>query len=193
LSGARIDPGSRASLDERFAIASVASASERENRPRHLVLLAAVVFAASLVYLSVQASERSTAKRQLKGRIAEVDRVEGMATEIKRLDEQIAANAAGSGVGVPMPDVLSRLEGFATEAGLKDPLSHRRGPGRNEGGATLYTYPYEVRDPSLESVMTWLQKSVEGIPGLEVQSVRIRPEPTAWSVQVTLSRWERSQ
>lgn len=193
MSGARIDPGSRASLDERFAIASAASASERENRPRHLVLLAAVAFAASLVYLSVQASERATAKRQLKSRVAEVERVEGMAAEIQRLDEQIAANAVGSGVGVPMPDVLSRLEGFATEAGLKDPLSHRRGPGRPEGGATLYTYPYEVRDPSLEAVMTWLQKSVEGIPGLEVQSVRIRPEPTAWSVQVTLSRWERSQ
>lgn len=192
--GPRIDPAARASLDERFAVASVAAASERENRPRHLVLVAAVLLAGALMYLGVEAGERATARRQLKNRVAEAEEIQAMTAELKSLDDQVAQNAAGAGgVGQPMPDVLSRLEGFATEAGLQEQLSHRRGPGRNEGGATLYTYPYEIRDPSLENVMTWLQKSVEGIPGLEVQSVRLRPEPTAWSVQVTLSRWERVQ
>lgn len=193
VEGPRIDPAARASLDERFAIASVAAASERENRPRHLVLGAIVLLVASLIYLSVEAGERGTARRQLKGRMTEAEGIEAMAAELVRLDQQVSENSSGGGLGTPMPDVLSRLEGFATEAGLRDQLSHRRGPGRSEGGATLYTYPYEVRDPSLENVMTWLQKSVEGIPGLEVQSVRIRPEETLWSVQVTLSRWERVQ
>lgn len=193
MNAPRIDPTTRASLDERFDVASAAAQAERENRPRHLVLLATVLFAASLIFLSVEASERGAARRQLKSRVVEAERIETMAMEIKRLDDQLAQNAAGSGVGVPMPDVLSRLENFASEAGMRDPLSHRRGPGRNEGGATLYTYPYELRDPSLEHVMTWLQKSVDGIPGLEVQSIRIRPEIASWSVNVTLSRWERSQ
>ena len=193
MSGPRIDPSARASLDERFEIASAASQAERENRPRHLVLLATVLLAASMIYLSVEASERATARRHLKSRLSEAERIEQMALELERLDNEVEENSAGSGVGTPMPNVLSELEDFAAEAGLRDELSHRRGPGRPEGGATLYTYPYELRDPSLENVMTWLQLSVDGIPGLEVQSIRIRPEVASWSVNVTLSRWERSQ
>lgn len=188
---ARIDPGRRASPDERFALAAAAAGSERRNRPRHLVIFATILLVASLIYLGVAVGERGRARAVVGRQTREAERLAAMAAELVKLEQQAAASATG-GVGAPMSDLTSRLERFAADAGLVQPLNHRRGAGEPRGGAVLYRYPYDIRDPSLENVMTWFQKSVEGIPGLEIQSLKIRPEPNAWFVQVTFSRWERT-
>ncbi|MBX3317772.1 MAG: hypothetical protein KF902_13030 [Phycisphaeraceae bacterium] len=189
---ARVDPAARASLDDRFAIASSASATERLNRPRHLVLFSLLVLVVAFFYLGSGIGDRASAVRGLKRQQRDAEKVIATANELAVLDARAAADPT-SGFGAPMPDVLVRLERFATESGLAQGLSHRRGPGEVKGGATMYRYPYEIRDPNLENVMLWLQRCVSGIPGLEVQSLRIRPEAQSWYVSVTLSRWERSQ
>lgn len=189
---ARVDPAARASLDDRFAIASSASSTERVNRPRHLVLLAVLVLIGAFIYLAAALSDRASAIRAMKRQQRDAEKIIATAEELAVFDERAASDPA-SAFGAPIPMMLSRLEELAKEAGLTQALSHRRGPGETKGGATMYRYPYEIRDPNLESVMLWLQKCVEGIPGLEVQSLRIRPEPQSWYVSVTLTRWERSQ
>lgn len=188
----RVDPASRASLDDRFAIASSASTTERVNRPRHLVLLATLLLVVSFVYLASATSKRASAMRSMKRQQRDAERVIATAAELATFDQRASTDPTG-GFGAPIPLILSRLEGYATEAGLTQSLNHRRGTGETKGGATMYRYPYDIRDPSLENVMLWIQKCVEGIPGLEVQALKIRPEAQAWVVTVTLSRWERSQ
>ncbi len=189
---ARVDPTARATLDDRFAIASSASATERLNRPRHLVLLSVVLLAGAFLYLASALSERATALRAMKRQQSEAEKIIATAEELALLDERSASDPT-SAFGAPIPLMLSRLEEYAREAGLTQALSHRRGPGETKGGATMYRYPYDIRDPNLESVMLWLEKCVEGIPGLEVQSLGIRPEAQSWYVSVTLTRWERIQ
>lgn len=189
---ARVDPSARATLDDRFAIASSASATERLNRPRHLVFLSVVLLVGAFVYLASALSDRASAVRTMKRQQRDADQIIATAEELAMFDERAASDPT-SAFGAPIPMMLSRLEDYAKEAGLTQALSHRRGPGETKGGATMYRYPYEIRDPNLENVMLWLQKCVEGIPGVEVQSLRIRPEAQSWYVSVTLTRWERSQ
>lgn len=156
------------------------------------MLLSVLALIAAFVYLATTLSDRASAIRAMKRQQREAEKIIATAEELAVFDDRAASDPT-SAFGAPIPMMLSRLEESAKAAGLTQALSHRRGPGETKGGATMYRYPYEIRDPNLESVMLWLQECVEGIPGLEVQSLRIRPEAQSWYVSVTLTRWERSQ
>lgn len=189
----RTDPARRATLDDRFALASAAAGSERRNRPTLAVTLAILVLVGSIIYLLTAMSDLAEARRVARRQSQEATRLVQMVEELRTLEAK-ASQTANDGLGVPITDILTRFERYATEAGLVQPLSHRRGPGEPRAGGTLYRYTYEIRDPSLSSVMRWFELVTSGIAGTEIQSLKIRPEQGAntWYVSVTLQRWERS-
>jgi hypothetical protein len=80
------------------------------------------------------------------------------------------------------------------EAGLRDPL---RVPAEaipdidRTKGTRQVQLTFDIRDPSMEALVQFMQRAVAEVPGLEVQSIQIKPEAQVWYLQVKFARWER--
>jgi hypothetical protein len=168
-----------------------ASAQEKRNRPVALPLMAAVVLVASLIFAVYSLSARNEAMRaRAKGMSDEVA-VKQMAEEWDALLRQ-ERDAPGLGLGDKMPNLLSRMENLAREAGLKATPANPRTSPDSRPGIVVTTYSYAaVKDASLVALMEWVRKATE-IPGMEVTELKLKAEPTDWTVDVTFRRWERA-
>lgn len=182
------------SEDDRLDLALMAQASERKHRPRHLVVLATLVLGAGLIGLvwGLTAHRRAS---------AEARRERNNLVMLQRMEAELQAiEAAGQGQaqGPPwdaIPDLKSRLEGFATSAGLAKPAlpTESRDRAVPSGGksAQRMRLSYRVSHSKPEEIMAWIERSLKDVPGLELWRLRMRPEATNWSVEVEFSRWER--
>ena len=177
--------------DARFELAMAAAGRERTNRPRALVMLAiAVLIVASVAAMWGLASRRS-ARATLTRALADQAAVEAMNSDWNRLVAEEKDSGADR-IGTRMPDLLTKLEGFATQAGLKDKPNPPRQNPQTRSGVTVTEYYYtNVKDPSLKPLLEWLRLATAQIPGLEVYSLNLRPDPNNWSMTVTFRRWER--
>jgi len=80
------------------------------------------------------------------------------------------------------------------DVGLKDriPLPAARPPDVQRAlGSQQLRFDYEVRDEDLPRLLSWVQKCIADVSGLEVYSVTLRPEAHKWKLNVSFSRWER--
>jgi hypothetical protein len=97
----------------------------------------------------------------------------------------------------PIPDMLSRLQNAAREAGLDTLPEVPRTENESFQNARRVNYRYtardrsQVRDQSLEKMLTWISLATERIPGLYVRQISLKPQANAWMMEVTFARYER--
>ncbi len=178
--------------DDRAMLADEAAAHERAARPRHLVLLAALLLACALAGLSVSWKRFSNASE--KARNEERTAAE-TALLTKRLKDLTAAiEAAGPRMGEQPTQMLSMISDAASASGLTNPLPlPAKRTERGRGGAQQALLTYDVKDQSLPAILGWIDQATKSVSGLEVQKLLVKPEPQQWSVSVTLARWERTE
>lgn len=180
-----------AQLDDlRATLAAQASRAEQRNRPRALLLIAAIVlvggvwFAWSGYARHVEAEDRAGAAQRFS------DSVLKAAGKLQSLESQGVVQARE-----PMSQLFSRIEAMGGTAKLKNRVpigASQTRPERTLGWNQVKT-TYTIRDPQLPAVLKWIDLVVADIPGMEVHSITIRPEASDWVVIVVFSRWERAE
>ncbi|MGV6815264.1 MAG: hypothetical protein ACWA5W_09700 [Phycisphaerales bacterium] len=183
----------RLSKDDRYELAAIAQNQLRLNSPKHLLALGIFCVVISLVILAIAWQSRAGAEKSLAKRQRELTQINQLITQITALEAAQASNPDQDRFK-PIPDMLSQLKRFGTQAQLEHdiglPKNQKSLP---EGNAILKKYPYVLRDPSLERLLDWIRISTEQIPGLEVTDLTIKPAKNDWTMTVTLSRYERKE
>lgn len=183
----------RLSSDDRYELAAMAQNQQRLNYPTHLIVMGGMLVFVALIIVVVAWQSRSSASKQLERRGYELEQVKSLITEINALQLSLATKSSLDEFE-PILDIYSKLEDFATQAKLETKLGPPSNPqSLPQGNARKKTYPYTVRDSSLEHMLDWINISTQQIPGLEVQDITIKPTAQAWTMVVTLSRYERNQ
>ncbi len=180
---------------DRLDLAAKAASAERSKRPRHWILLAGLLLAASLASVVFSWQSSREAGLALSRQQALAQETLESAGRLRAL--QTAAASGGPSISEPTTQVLSRIERAGIDTGLRDPVKlpkeTRRDPVRAGVGALATRWTYEIRDPSLPIVLEWIKASTQSVPGLEVQSIVVRPEASAWLVTVVFVKWERAE
>jgi hypothetical protein len=178
--------------ERRAELAALAARTRRANEPRSLVVLAGVGVLVSAVVLGL--SVLSYVGAALEAR-AERERAGAIATRVahlRALGERASTDAADAGESITR--FRSRIDRAGVEAGLRDPL---RVPAEaipdidRTKGTRQVQLTFDIRDPSMEALVQFMQRAVAEVPGLEVQSIQIKPEAQVWYLQVKFARWER--
>lgn len=181
--------------DRRLELVAIASGAERANKPTHLILIAALAVAGSLLYLAIAWRSYTAAadsRDQQQHTAAEV--VETAA----RLRAVIAAESQGNGPSLAETGtrIYGRIEQAGVEAGLKDrvpsPISTRSDKVQGTDISRVIR-DYDIRDPSLAAIFKWMDTAARDVPGLEVYAVTAKPEAQVWSVRVRFVRHERAE
>ncbi len=180
---------------DRFELASQAAGAERSKRPRHWIVLAGLLLAGSLASGVAAFQSSRDAGLLLSRQKALAEETLQSAGRLRAL--QTAAASGGPSISEPSTQVLSRIERAGIDAGLRDPVKLPKETRKDQprpGVAALATrWTYEVRDPSLPIVLEWIKLCTQTVPGLEVQSVVVRPEANVWLVTVVFVKWERAE
>jgi len=178
--------------DARLEQAGAAARTARRNQPKGLLVASGIVLLITLIYVITAFSSRRSAMQSLEESRDQAESALQMASELQALRSVAAANPREVGAASLL---RTRVEAAGLEAGLSRPVSvpKTRNQPNTALGSVLYKFDYEVGDPSLSALLTWVEKSVAAVPGLEVYSLTIRPQPNSWSLKVTFSRWEKDQ
>ncbi|MBL9032482.1 MAG: hypothetical protein JNM80_12355 [Phycisphaerae bacterium] len=180
--------------DARFELAMIASGHERRSRPVGLVIVVVAALVLALVLASSGLISRASARARLRSTLADQARAEQLLAEWTQIEQQ-AKDALKGSTGAPIANLYSQMENLATRAGMKDKPRTPRAKTETRAGVVVNEYTYaDVRDPSLPALMEWLRLATspdEGIRGLEVYGLNLRPSPSDWSMTVTFRRWER--
>ncbi|MBO6512588.1 MAG: hypothetical protein JJ974_01310 [Phycisphaerales bacterium] len=188
-----LDSQARLSADDRYELASRAMMHERRSRPAHLVAFGVLVFVIALLFLAFAWRHNSAAESKLLSNSVAAINVEQMMDQINQLELALLENPEDD-IFQPIPDILTRITRIGEQVGLQNPIGlPRNTPPRTEGSARLMSYPYTVRDQSLELILEWIQQTQEQIPGLQAREVTINLNAQSWVVKVTLTRYERIQ
>ncbi len=186
----------RLSADDRYELATIAQSHERTNSPKHLVILGLFIVIASLIILIFAWRIKAGAIESYSQRANELTRIHQLITNIETLESAQNVNPLQD-ENQPISDILSQFKRYATQAKIASDIGL---PGNNKTSrvqpmlnSTRIIYPYSVRDPSLVSLLDWVQISTEQIPGLGVQGITIKPEAKNWSLKVTFVRYERNE
>lgn len=182
--------------DRRLELASLAARAERANQPRHVVLLALVVLGVALLFLAFAWQGYASATT----RLAQQQRLTGdVRDSASRYRALVAVADTDGGIKgqVSSDTILSTIQGVGERAGLKNriglPTSTRRSPRTNSAAnSEQVKWTYTIKDPSLSALLHFAQMAGGEVPGLEVYSVRLRPEAQGWELTVVFSRWERT-
>lgn len=182
---------SRLSADDRYELASRATLHARKSRPVHLVLFGVAVLVAAAISFMYSWRYNNAAERTLVNSSVSAISVERMIAQIHEL-ETAQSQSPVNDKFIPIPDILTRITRVGEQVGLENDLNlPRNTQPRTEGAARLLSYPYTVRDSSLERILQWIQRSQEQIPGLQVREITISLNAKSWLVKVTLTRYER--
>ena len=183
-------PLQRLDADGRAALAASAARRERENRPAFLIVLTTVAFVAALLYLVVSIYDLRAAQKQLDTRRSVATQTVELAGQIVQL--RAKASTQGEGGSQPITQIRSRIQAIATESGVTGRVPVPSDRFDRVGGSIRRRFEFTgVTDESLPSLIQWLDRAVEEIPGLEVYSVSVKPGPTVWQMNVSFSRWEK--
>lgn len=182
----------RMSEDERYEQAMAAAASERRNRPRHLLLIPLGLFCLAGLVLAIAIFSHETARIRLENQTQQYERLVSGVVELREFEARDESGNTREQFA-PIPDLLSRMESYASQARLGEtPKVPQQRKDRTQG-AVRQRYVYtNVTDRSLEAMLDWLRLSQDNVPGLFVYSITLRPVASrGWSMDVTFARWER--
>lgn len=184
----------QASEDLRLSLSMAAARTARRNHPVMLVYASTLLLLIAGIYLLTSFTSLQDARDRedsAKLNAEEATRITG------RLASLIAAEQGGEGLRAfdPAPNLRTEIDRIARDAGFKgDPPVPRVTPDKVPGvNAILRKVQYDVRGQQLPVLMTWMDRCTRQINGLEVYSITLTPEPSAWSLKVVFSRWEREQ
>lgn len=181
----------RMSDDDRYELASLAEARARSNRPGHLIAIGLLVVFVGLMLAAFAWRADAGAARRLDGAARDMATLQTQAERLADLRSRMATSPTEDRYR-EIPDILTRIGTISREAGLDSVPSvptQRNDPFTNARRVN-YTYT-NVRDGSLEDLVGWTALVTERIPGMHVRSISIRPQPNAWSMNVTFARFER--
>lgn len=196
------DPTGAAPLsrDDRDELAAVAAAAARRNRPAHLVVAAVVLLFGSLALAGSAFLSRRSAERSLQRYTAENVRAQALIEKINEVRAETSgeprpgAGPARVGLYDPIPTILTRLIDLAREAGITVGAA-QEAPPRTAGSFTRREYRYaNVTCQSVDDVLRWIRRVGEELPGMQVISLTLVPQPATrnWLVSLTFARLERS-
>ncbi|MCW5754854.1 MAG: hypothetical protein KIT24_09140 [Phycisphaeraceae bacterium] len=177
--------------DQRQDLAEAAVFAERRNRPRHLVMLGLLLLVVSGLALIWGLSSYRGARTEADRERNNVFRLKQLAAMHDALTRTKADPVAGPPYA-PVPNLQTRLEGLATGVGLPRPPLPQERRDRAQAGAQSLRLTYRIRHDEPGPLFNWLAKAMSEIEGLELYSLRVQPEASTWSFEVTFSRWERS-
>jgi hypothetical protein len=181
--------------EARLLAAAAASRSERRNSPRYLIGAAIAVLAMALLWLLLSWSAWSAAHTSLARQLSDRTTIAQNVSDVQKLK---AASGADTGPKLAEQEgaIRSRLRDIGKNVGLKEenitPKAVKRDQ-RKDLGSVLLTAAFDARDESLAPLLTWLDRAVSEMPGIEVYKISIRPEAQKWYMQVTFSRWEKPE
>ena len=178
--------------DATAGLSLTAARTARRNRPSFLVALGILALAIGLIYaLTGWLSHRDA--------LVQATRAETFAKKILDAAAQLKNLQATEGSGGPrvgdQGNVLSRIEAAGQRAGLSKAVpvgNTTRTPNRDTGWVQI-GHQYNVKDPSLDAILRWMQFAADDNPGLEVSQAVLRPEATEWSMTVVFNRWEKPE
>lgn len=173
--------------EERDDLATAALLANRRNRPRGTVVLAAIVAGIAAIALLVSLASVAGAAGAHAKRLRQLERTQELVARHRGLE----MSGDPGGQFDRNPTLLSTMEQLAIRAGLDKPAVPSRTPeGRGPIQETRIKYnTFRVDD--IENVMRWIDSVVTEVDGVRVHELRIDPQPTSWTVDVTFSRWER--
>lgn len=179
--------------DERYVQAMSAAASERRNRPKHLLLIPLLLFCVAGLVLAFALFSRETARLRLEQQEMRYDRLVAGVVQLRELNLKSRDSDGQNSLGEPITDLLSRMETYSTRAGLQEKPRVPQQRRDSTKGAVRQRYIYtNLTDRSLPALLEWLRISQDNVPGLFVYSITLRPVPSrGWSMDVTFARWER--
>jgi hypothetical protein len=181
--------------DDKLLAASQAAGNERANRPTVLLLLAGFVLAAALLFALVSYSQYAAAKRVLARQSYEATTIAQNVAAVRALRANSAADT-GRGLSEQDETIRSRLIDIAVGAGINragiNPPTLTRVRKPNLGSVQM-NVTFDVRDPNLQALMTWLDRATEQMAGIEVQKIKLEPKEQDWRLLVTFTRWEKAE
>ena len=186
----------RLSDDDRYEIAARADAGERSNRPTHLVFFGGLVLGVALLAAAIAWRADGAAANDLRRKSNELATIKERSQTLADLVQR-QVEAPTNDEYAPIPDMLSRLQNAAREAGLETLPEVPRTENESFQNARRVNYRYssrdrsQVRDPSLEKMLSWVSIATERIPGLYVRQISLKPQANSWLMEVTFSRYER--
>ncbi|NUQ67780.1 MAG: hypothetical protein HUU18_05820 [Phycisphaerales bacterium] len=190
-----MNPGqTHAAEDLRFTLAMAAARTARRNRPAYLAWCGVLLLVVAGLYLLMSYQALGAAHDRLESAKRTADEASKITGKLASL---IAAEQGAEGLRAfdPAPNLRTEIDRIARDAGFKgEPPVPRVVPDQVPGvRGILRKFSYEVRGQQLPVLMTWMDRCTKQINGLEVYSITLTPEPTAWNLKVTFSRWEREQ
>ncbi len=186
-------PMVRLSEDDRFELSLGAASRARRNRPVGTVVIAGALLAVSVVFALYSVGARAKSRGGLVRAQQDQAKTDVLIDQWKRLMQAEAAGPKG-GAGQPGVFKVSKMEDLATKAGMKSkPNTPRSLEDKTRPGIVTTRYIYsDVRDPELKSLLEWVRSGCAEIPGLELESLTLKPEPTGWKLDATFRIWERA-
>lgn len=178
----------RMTPDERYEQAAIAQMGERRNRPTHFVVLGALALCVAVVAVLVAWFARGAAAEELARRESRLEELATLTSEWVALSQSDEGEASEDR-RIPQ----SRVRELASQAGMSatPPLAQPRIDTYQNARRAKYSYS-NVRDESLEALMTWVRLMLEEFPGAWVHEIEIKPSGNAWQLEVVFARWEQT-
>lgn len=173
--------------------ALLALTQERRRRPLWLVAVAAGLLVLALVFMAWGYFARASAARELRALSAQADEIVLLDHEITQLQQSLKGPGRAD-LLEPLADTRTRIEQAWKDVFLPGtPALPRMTSAPVRGGELVrQNFSYDVHDRSLEGLGRWIEASLAAVPGLEVSSLTLQPQPGEWRIQVVFSRLERS-
>jgi len=180
--------------DDRYEIAMVAAASERRNRPKNLIMIPVALFVIASLVLAFSLYSVESGRVKLRQQEFRYNELVQRVVQIKELEQQ-GRESVGANDLEPIPDFLSRAEGYAREARLDPvPVVPQRRQDRSRGLVRVRYVYTNVTNQSLGKLLDWLRITQDSVPGVFVPNLTLKPAGAkGWTMDVTFARWERGE
>lgn len=178
---------------QEMELIAAAAGAERSNRPRWLIVLAAVLFAIALIYLMTSMG----ALAQARGGLSKAE--EQLATVQDRVEKYRAEATAVAERAVPEDNATApKMEQLASLVGLDvqvtDDLDNY-----NDRGVRRRTLRASLTNADPGLFLSWIHTVVQSddLRGIQIRTLNMRPqvprpgEPVGWNVDITFDRLER--
>lgn len=182
----------RLSEDERYAISSGASASERRNRPTVFIAVPGLLLVLAVLLLLVAAGRVSDADSERSRHRSYLQQIQQLSAELEALREVESGSGPQGDVHEPR-SLLSEIQEIGRNAGLTVGIGRENRQDRGGADVARLTIEYTVQHESLERILDWMQRCTDRIAGLRINEITVTPQQNRWQVRVTFARWERRQ
>jgi hypothetical protein len=187
--------------DARLELAVAAAATERANKPRWIVFLAAGLLAITLVYTLTAVTARAAAFAQISKARDRTNQVLTMKAKIDQENAKLARRATAHNERVG-----ETIESYAKTAGVKlsGPVIDSKATAMSNVGMQQYKYTARGQNQDAYSVFLWLREIETNSEawGLELTRLKLSPGTTVegsnppiagWNVDVEFIRWEKTK